>query len=123
MLDARFAPSSPTRLVIERLAHKWALLVVAALQAGPKRYSELRAVLGDVAPQVLTRSLRDLERNGLIAREVFAEVPPRVVYSLTDLGETLCQPLEALIAWAEAQYPRILAAQQAYDASPAARRR
>ena len=123
MLDPRFAPGSPMRLVVEQLAHKWALLVVAALQPGPKRYSELRAVLADVAPQVLTRSLRDLERNGLIARQVFAEVPPRVVYSLTDLGATLCRPLEALIAWAEAHHPRMLAAQQAYDAAVAARGR
>src|SRR5215210_445409 len=97
------------------VAHKWALLVLKILQGGPTRFSALRRYLEGISPQVLTRTLRELERDGMITRQIFAEVPPRVEYSLTDLGHTLCPVIEALRSWAERYIPDVLAARQSHE--------
>src|ERR1700677_4255881 len=73
-----FNPECATRLVLDRIGDKWTVLVVLLLSDGPMRFSELRAQLGAVAPKVLTQTLRRIERDGLVTREIFAEVPPRV---------------------------------------------
>jgi len=113
---ADYGPGSPTRLALDRLAHKWTLLIVWALKAGPMRFTELRAAVPGVTAQVLTRSLRDLQRDGIVARRYFPEVPPRVEYALTDLGLTMCGPVNAVRAWAEKYADAIQAARAAHDA-------
>lgn len=116
-----FDPECPTRLVLDRVGDKWTALVVLLLSDGPLRFSQLRDRLGRVAPKVLTESLRRMERDGLVDRAVFAEVPPRVEYSLTDLGRSLIEPIAIIGDWAEVHVHRITAAQRAYDAAREAR--
>lgn len=98
---ADYAAGSPTRLGLECLTHKWTPLIVFALKQGPLRFTELRKAVPGVTAQVLTRSLRALERDGIVVRRYFPEVPPCVEYGLTDLGVTLCEPVGAIQAWAE----------------------
>lgn len=114
-----FDPDCPTRLVLDRIGDKWTVLAVLLLSKGPLRFTELRDGIGRVAPKVLTQTLRRLQRDGLISREVFAEVPPRVVYTLTPLGESLIGPIRAVSDWAEEHMPAISAAQNSYDADSA----
>lgn len=110
-----FDPECPTRVVLDRIGDKWTVLAVLLLSNGPLRFTELRDGIGRVAPKVLTQTLRRLQRDGLITREVFAEVPPRVVYTLTPLGESLIGPIRAVSNWAEEHMPAISAAQNSYD--------
>jgi DNA-binding HxlR family transcriptional regulator len=108
-----FSPACPSRLVVERLGDKWTLLVLMALRPGVLRFGELRDKIGAVTPKVLTQTLRSLERDGIVTRAVYAEVPPRVEYSLTDLGRSLLVPVDAIRAWSEANGERIVAAREA----------
>jgi DNA-binding HxlR family transcriptional regulator len=110
-----FDPDCPTRVVLDRIGDKWTVLVVLLLRDGPLRFTALRAGIGGVAPKVLTQTLRRLERDGLLTREVFAEVPPRVEYTLTPLGRSLIAPISAVSEWAEAHVPAITEAQEQYD--------
>jgi DNA-binding HxlR family transcriptional regulator len=102
---------------MDRLAHKWTLLIVWALKAGPMRFTALRTAVPGITSQVLTRSLRDLERDGIVARRYFREIPPRVEYALTDLGFSTCVPVNAVRAWAEKYADAIQAARATYDDS------
>lgn len=108
-------PECPSRIVFQRIGDKWASLVVQVLAEGPVRFSELRKQVHVVTPKVLTQTLRTLERDGLITRTVFAQVPPRVDYELTELGRSLLGPLAVLREWAESNVPSILEARDAYD--------
>jgi DNA-binding HxlR family transcriptional regulator len=110
-----FDPDCPTRLVLDRIGDKWTVLVVLLLSDGPKRFTQLRGDLGSVAPKVLTQTLRRMERDGLITRHIYAEVPPRVDYTLTGLGHSLTEPIAAICDWAEAHIDQISTAQAAYD--------
>ncbi|TWD73351.1 HxlR family transcriptional regulator [Kribbella amoyensis] len=112
-----FDPACPTRLILDRIGDKWTVLTVLLLRDGPLRFTQLREGIGKVAPKVLTQTLRRLERDGLITREVFAEVPPRVVYTLTPLGRSLIEPITAVSDWAEAHMAAITTAQREYDAA------
>lgn len=112
-----FDPDCPTRLVLDRIGDKWTTLVILLLSDGPMRFSEVRGHLGRVAPKVLTQTLRRMERDGLVTREIFAEVPPRVEYTLTDLGRSLIAPIAAIGDWAEVHVGQITRAQAAYDAA------
>jgi DNA-binding HxlR family transcriptional regulator len=114
-----FDPDCPTRLILDRIGDKWTVLAVLLLSNGPLRFTELRDGIGRVAPKVLTQTLRRLERDGLVSREVFAEVPPRVVYTLTPMGESLIVPIRAVSDWAEVHVPAITAAQNSYDSNSA----
>jgi len=111
-----FDPDCPTRLVLDRIGDKWTVLVVLLLSDGPMRFSEVRGRLGRVAPKVLTQTLRRMERDGLVTREIYAEVPPRVEYALTGLGASLIEPIAVIGDWAEVNVDQIAAAQAAYDA-------
>jgi DNA-binding HxlR family transcriptional regulator len=111
-----FDADCPTRLVLDRIGDKWTVLVALLLSDGPMRFTDLRGHLGRVAPKVLTQTLRRMERDGLVTREIFAEVPPRVEYTLTDLGHSLIEPIAVIADWAEVNVHRITAAQAAYDA-------
>lgn len=92
----------PVEVAVAVLGGSWKLTVVKRLLDGPHRFGELRRAVGPVTPRVLTRQLRDLETDGLISRTVFAEVPPRVEYALTDLGETLRPAVAWLDEWGAA---------------------
>lgn len=106
----------PTRLVLERLADKWALLILDRLEDGPVRFNALKRDIKRITQKVLTQTLRKLERDGLISRQVFATVPVTVEYELTPLGSTLTETVAALAHWAEHNMPAVMAAQVAYDA-------
>ncbi|MBT8160893.1 MULTISPECIES: helix-turn-helix domain-containing protein [Arthrobacter] len=108
-------PDCPSRVIFQRIGDKWASLVVQVLAAGPVRFSELRKMVHVVTPKVLTQTLRTLERDGLITRTVYAQVPPRVDYELSELGASLLEPLTLLRQWAEDHVPSILEARDAYD--------
>lgn len=93
--------SCTTRQALERLASKWRVLIIYALLAGPQRHAELRRRVAGITQKVLTETLRDMERDGLVQRRVLKETPPQhVEYALTALGRTLEQPLAAICAWA-----------------------
>jgi DNA-binding HxlR family transcriptional regulator len=113
---ADFDMGSPTRLALDCLAHKWTVLIILALKPGPLRFTYLRKAVPGVTPQVLAQSLRDLQRNGLLVRRSYDEVPPRVEYGLTDLGLSLCEPVTAIRVWAERHGPAVLRARERHDA-------
>lgn len=103
------------RDVLDRIADKWSLLVIATLERGRLRFSELQAHIPGVSQRMLTLTLRHLERDGLVSRTVYAEVPPRVEYELTETGRTLIAPSKAFAEWAIAHHGEIEAARAAYD--------
>ncbi|MGG7446165.1 winged helix-turn-helix transcriptional regulator [Kosakonia oryzendophytica] len=105
----------PTRDMLSRLADKWALLVLARLENGPMRFNGLKRDIRLITQKVLTQTLRKLERDGIIAREVFYTVPVSVEYSLTPLGRTLTETVSVLAHWVEHNMDAVLAAQVAYD--------
>ncbi|GHF82874.1 winged helix-turn-helix transcriptional regulator [Streptomyces thermodiastaticus] len=101
-----YLAACPCREMLDLLANKWSALTLGALEDGPQRFGALRARLQGVSPKVLTQTLRRLEEHGLVHREVFAEVPPRVEYSLTELGADACVPLAHLRSWVEQNIDR-----------------
>jgi DNA-binding HxlR family transcriptional regulator len=109
----------PTRRVLDLIGDKWAALIVGLLEEQPQRFAALHRQIGGISQKMLTQTLRRLERDGLVRRTVYAEVPPRVEYALTRLGQTLCAPLATLRTWAEANIADVQAAQQRYDQSAA----
>ena len=110
-------PDCPSRVVLQRIGDKWTPLVFHALKAGPRRFSAIRTSIQGVTPKVLTQTLRTLERDGLVARTVYAQVPPRVEYRLTPLGQGIAEKVEALVEWIEGNVPRVLKAREKVQAS------
>jgi DNA-binding HxlR family transcriptional regulator len=110
--------SCPARGVLEVLAEKWALLLLHTLAAGPARTAELRRRVGGISEKMLIQTLRRLERNGLVARRAYPEVPPRVEYSLTELGISLSGPITTLNRWVERNLTAIVVARNSFDRSP-----
>ncbi|MBZ9962204.1 winged helix-turn-helix transcriptional regulator [Mesorhizobium sp. BR1-1-2] len=102
-----FRRTCPSHTVLETLASKWVYLVVCALRKGRQRNGELARKLEGVTPKMLTQTLRVLERDGLVRREVFAVVPPRVEYELTELGQSLAGLLNQIRSWSEQHVPDI----------------
>src|SRR4051812_2474828 len=96
--------SCPVRDVMDHIGNKWSSLLLFALAARPHRFGELKRAVPDISQRMLTQSLRDQQRDGLISRHVFATVPPSVEYRLTPLGEGLMQPLFGLMTWANANH-------------------
>lgn len=94
-------PAFPVETTLTLIGDKWKVLILRDLLPGTKRFGELKKSIGSVFQKVLTAQLRDMEQNGLISRKVYAEVPPRVEYSLTDLGKSLKPILDALWNWGE----------------------
>jgi DNA-binding HxlR family transcriptional regulator len=105
----------PTRQVLDRIGDKWTALIIGLLEEGPLRFSELQRNIGGISQKMLTQTLRNCERDGLINRTLYPEVPPRVEYKLTLLGETLCTPIAAIRNWAEENIAEVTAAQESYD--------
>lgn len=107
------APDCPSRVVFERIGERWTMFVLLALErGGTLRFGELRERVGRVTPKVLTETLRALEADGLIRRRAYRDSPPRVEYSLTELGTSLLEPIRAMREWAEAHVPEVLAARE-----------
>ena len=94
-------PDCPVALTVDLIGNKWKLLIVRDLTAGTRRFGQLRRSIGGISQKVLTQNLRDMEAHGLVLRQVYAEVPPRVEYSLTELGKSLNPILDAMRAWGE----------------------
>ena len=105
----------PTRLVLNRIADKWAVLVLGLLETETKRFSTLQREIGGISQKMLTQTLRGLERDGLIARTIYPTVPPRVEYTITPLGKTLVGLLAALRVWSETHIEEVQEAQNRYD--------
>lgn len=105
-----------TRHILERIGDKWSLLVIALLGGGTRRFNEMRREIDDISQRMLTLTLRQLERDGLVKRTIYPVVPPRVEYSLTPLGETLLDTTRALVIWTANHMDEIAAARAAYDA-------
>ena len=106
----------PMRTVLGRIADKWTVLVVGLLAEKPAmRFNELKRAISGISQKMLTQTLRDLERDGLVRRTIFAEVPPRVEYALTDLGRTLCGPIGELARWANDHITEVYDAQKTFD--------
>ncbi len=103
------------RDLLDRVGDKWSLLIIGTLRTGRLRFSELQRRIPGISQRMLTLKLRSLERDGLITRTVHAEVPPRVEYELTDMGQTLLEPALALAVWAVTHQPAISEARDAFD--------
>lgn len=106
----------PSRSSLARIANKWTAMIITVLAPGPLRFGDIRSALEGISGKVLTDPLRDLERDGMLIRQAYGEVPPRVEYELTPLGRTLIDPLNVLCRWAEQHIPEVLAARDTYDA-------
>lgn len=110
-----YQAACPTRLMLNRIADKWTVLVLGLLALETKRFSLLQREIGGISQKMLTQTLRGLERDGLVLRTMYPEVPPRVEYSITPLGQTLVGLLAELRQWSETHMEEVLQAQQAYD--------
>lgn len=116
----------PVRDVLDRLGDAWSVLVVLRLARGPVRFNALKRAVGGISQRMLTVTLRSLERDGLVSRNVVPSTPPQVSYALTPIGWSLAAPLGHLVRWANEQQPAIEASRAAFDAGHAttpARRR
>jgi len=102
-----FQRTCPSHAVLEMLASKWVYLVVCALRRGRMRNGELARKLEGITPKMLTQTLRVLERDGLVRREIFPVIPPRVEYELTELGQNLAGLLNQIRTWSEQHVPDI----------------
>ena len=114
--------------ILNRIGDKWSVMIVGYLARRTMRFNELRHAIGGISQRMLTLTLRNLERDGLVTRTVYPEIPPRVEYALTDLGRTLTEPLDALWNWAAKHQDEVKKARGSYDsghpaATPPAERR
>ena len=113
-------PTSPVcrtiSTLLSRIGDKWTVLVVTTLGEGPRRFNELRREIPSVSQRMLTLTLRNLERDGLVSRTVTPTIPPRVDYELTELGQSLLRPISELAQWALDNVKAIHAAQGQFDA-------
>jgi DNA-binding HxlR family transcriptional regulator len=101
--------------VLARVGDKWSVFVIMQLGSGPRRFNELKRMIGGISQRMLTLTLRGLERDGLVTRTIFPTIPPRVDYELTDLGRGLSKPVEALGRWALEHQPEIEGARVRFD--------
>lgn len=105
------------RQILDRVADKWSLLVIALLAEKTMRFGELVREIDGVSKKMLTVTLRNLERDGLIHREIFPEIPPRVEYRLSPLGRTLLGTIQSLVGWVEEHQVQMAKAREAFDAA------
>lgn len=111
-------PTCRLRDVLDRVGDKWSVLVMALLGDGPRRYSELQRGIDGISQRMLTLTLRSLERDGLVVRDVTPTSPPRVDYSLTPVGRTLSKEVASLIGWADAHLEYVAESRVTYDSRP-----
>ncbi len=107
----------PVRDVIAKISGKWSTLMLLALADGPARFGQLRRMLPDISQRMLTQTLRDLQRDGYVRRQVYPTQPPSVEYSLTPLGRSFLGPLRQLVDWAAAHHETIRAARATFARS------
>jgi DNA-binding HxlR family transcriptional regulator len=106
----------PVRNVLDHIGDKWTTLVLMMLADGSMRFSELRRSVPDISKRMLTQTLRDLERDGIVTRTVFPTKPPSVEYALSPLGQSLLIPLQGLVEWADNSFASIERARAEFDA-------
>jgi len=112
----------PVRDVLDCIGDRWSLLALLALAGGTLRFTELKRAIGDISQRMLAQTLRALERDGYVSREVYPTIPPKVEYTLTELGESLLARVKPLIRWADENHDRVRRARKAYvppEANPA----
>jgi len=105
----------PSRRLLDRIGDRWTVLIMGALDAGPRRFTEIATEVEGISQKMLTQTLRSLERDGFVSRTAFAVVPPHVEYELTELGRSLQHPLRALEGWAIENMDHVVQRQAAYD--------
>lgn len=120
--DGGFDQPCPIRDVLDRIGDQWSLLVLSALERGTKRFNELLRELGDISKQMLSLTLKRLEEDGFVERTVYAEVPPRVEYTLSPLGHSFLVPMRGLVDWANAHHRLVREARRDYHAAQPAPR-
>ncbi len=113
-----FDRNCPTRQVLDCIADKWTVLIIHRLAEGTLRFAQLRRAVDGISQKVLTNTLRTLERDGIVKRRIYASVPPKVEYSLTDLGRSLCNLVEGICCWAEANIVQVQASREVYARTP-----
>lgn len=104
--DMLFSPC-PIRDVLDRIGDQWSLLILQSLSRGTQRFNELSREINDISRQMLSRTLKRLEADGFVLRTLYPEVPPRVEYTLTPLGQSFLVPLQALVQWADTHHAEI----------------
>jgi DNA-binding HxlR family transcriptional regulator len=105
----------PSRRLLDRIGDRWTVLIVGALDAGPRRFTEIATAVGGISQKMLTQTLRSLERDGFVERTAYPVVPPHVEYELTELGRSLQHPLRALERWAIENMDGVVERQGEYD--------
>ncbi|MEO0369221.1 MAG: helix-turn-helix domain-containing protein [Pseudomonadota bacterium] len=105
----------PIRNVVAQIGDKWSALILFALVDGADRFNSIKSRVVGISQRMLTQTLRDLEREGYVSRTVYAEVPVKVEYALTDMGQGLIKPLYQLVAWADQNHAEIRLNRDAYD--------
>ena len=113
------AAHCPIRNVVHKVGNKWSLLVLLSLQDRTLRFMELKRLIGDITQRVLTQTLRQLERDGYVARRIYPTSPPTVEYWLTPRGKSLLKAMSGLVAWANANFEGVIEARKAYDLAAA----
>jgi DNA-binding HxlR family transcriptional regulator len=113
--EAAVLAKCPVRDVLDRIGDKWSVLILKNLEEGPRRFGALKRMIGDISQRMLTQTLRDLQRDGLIQRTVYPTVPPSVDYRLTRLGQSLMDPLEHLVQWSDRNHAKVRKARVAFD--------
>ena len=116
------AKDCPFRNVLDQVGDKWSFLIFAVLEEGPKRFNEIKRLVGDISHRVLTRKLRELERDDYVTRTVHPVRPPKVVYALTPLGRSILKPIKQFLKWTLDAFPEIKRAREAFDRPSAASR-
>jgi DNA-binding HxlR family transcriptional regulator len=113
-----FDSHCPTRQVLDVIADKWTVLIIRRLADGTLRFAQLRRTVDGISQKVLTNILRSLERDGIVTRRIYASVPQKVEYSLTTLGRSLCNLVDGICGWAEANIEQVQAAREVYVRTP-----
>jgi DNA-binding HxlR family transcriptional regulator len=113
--DFEQAKDCPFRNVLDKVGDKWSFLIFAVLEDGPKRFNEIQRLIGDISNRVLTRKLRELERDGYVTRTPHADNPKQYVYTLTDVGRSILDPIKTFMDWALRTFPSVRTARTRYD--------
>jgi DNA-binding HxlR family transcriptional regulator len=113
--DATHRDGCLTREILDRIGDKWSVYVIDELTDGPRRFSDLRRTIDGISQRMLTVTLRGLERDGLVLRQMYPVIPPRVEYSLTPLGQSLMSIVESLVAWSASHISDVEQARHRYD--------
>lgn len=111
------AKDCPFRNALDKVADKWGFLIFAALEDGPKRFNQIRRDIGDISQRVLTRKLRDLERDGFVSRTVYPSSPPHVEYALTPLGQSALVPVRFFLDWSLEANEQVTKARMTFDSA------